>query len=335
MCGNVVADAVTVLTLVIALEHSSVISVGAGLASGGVVGSVAWAFALWPKIMSDRRLRTVDFVRRHFMNRYGLMIFLSRFDWPIFAAAVMLAGSLTSATVLGLSTMLYVLFVDRLTRAPGTSQQDYHHVRHKDILMMLVALGGMTMVLLSQDAGWAPNGAALTLAGIGVAVMTAFSSAASAARFPSGHRIYNDIRLSGDGRRWRDECAATLLAMGIGSVPTALVMLSVAAVTGNLVSISGWAGLGSGFLVGALLPTTGVMLGSATNLTTRNLGINAIAYFVPLASILVLIAAGKSNPVTLWLAVAGGLVIAFANIGLAGRKQTADTVLAEPLSAAS
>lgn len=332
MSGNVVVDALTVLATVIALEHGSVLSVGAGLVTGGVFGSLVYAVALSPRHMSSGHICTRKFVSTHLLTRNGLLIFLSRFDWPVFAVAVVLAGSLIPAAVLGVSTILYALFTYRLTRPSGASSHQYHHVGLKDVALMAVALVGMTLVVYSQDSGWAPSGTVSTLAGIGAACAAALCSAFSAGRFPAGHGIHTDLFPKNRVSHWRDECAGTMLAMGLGSVPTALVMLLIAAVSGNLFGYGALSAVGLGFVIGTVGPTTGVFLGSATNLNTQNLNLNAILYFGPLCSILVLIAAGRSEPVTLWLAVAGGAVIALANLKLAQPKSchTTDSKSAHP-----
>ena len=218
MCGNVVVDAVSAVAVAVAVQAYGSLSVGTGLLVGVAVGCVVLGLPLVSGLRAAAAAWPSGFVRRLLLNRDGLLLFVSRFDWALFGVAVVLAGALTSAAVLGLNTVLFVLFMDRLTRSPESASQEFHPIRGRDVWLMFAALGGMAMVVCSQQGGWAPTGIAATAVGMVVAAGAAAVSALSAARFPIGYRMCVALRIPAGRHRMRHEVGAMSLTICGGLV---------------------------------------------------------------------------------------------------------------------
>ena len=120
-------------------------------------------------------------------ERDGLLLALSRFDWPVFAVAVMLAGSFPAGALIGLMPMLYVLVCNRLLRS-ASDAMTYRTFTGHDVVLMLAATAGVGAVIVSQGGAWAPNGGALTICGMVGAVASAGLAACSAGRLTVGQR---------------------------------------------------------------------------------------------------------------------------------------------------
>ena len=287
-------DAVMALMLVLVVRHAAPVWTGFGAVVGVVFGAAVYLGVRFRRLVCDGTLWRAVGCRRMLLSRGLLLACVGRMEFAALAWSVTLVPPAVSAILFALWPMMFVLFLERSSRSPaGDGQPRYRRVGPETATYFGVAFAGLAFVVAAQhtaaDAGGI--GEVLTgsaVAGVGLAVLSAFLAACNAFVYPWSLELCRRVELETDVSRFglsRDdlEIASAMLGTLLSTVCAAPILLLLSFAEPNPdFSIRTLATM---ILAGATLVTCLLVLQRRANLGTDNLGVNAIAYTTPVFAV--------------------------------------------------
>ena len=307
LISNSGCDAVQILLISVFMAGPLDIGLSVGMLLGCWIGSLAATAVL------DSRLFTasdaVSVTRRCLMSKYGWWTLFSRLDWPLLAVSVSLIGALSTSVIFGLQTLL---FVPLLQKIGGGGVARWNRVGVSRWFWVTVAFAGMVLSLLGQHQQ-TESAATISWLRISLGVLVALcgvsAAAGSAARFPLGTQLVQQLGLS---PLRRTELAGMVYAQAWTCLAAAIVLGAVAGATGTVSSYS----LLGGLLIGAVAYTSGTVTKTVGCLWATNLALNAVSYGTPLVTLGLFVAVGRTTNIHIGLVALGALCVAAANTSL-------------------
>ena len=314
-------EALIPLAVVVCVGSSDVLVFGALISVGLALGSAGLLATGYRSALCWGYVRSRVFWRRHVWQRHFGLSLLGRFEYPLFVVAAAQIGVARTSVIWGICPMVYVMLLYRSTRPADGGPGRYRRLTLRDLVIVGVALTGLTFTVSSQPAAAADAGSSWgVLVGFGVAAAAALCAAlnsynltwgielaASAATQPRG-------LCGGAAGLYRREAAHAMLGVFLAAAGTAPVVFMLAAVVGRGEASAGsiWGAL----LIGVCLLTPPVMFIRIANLRTHNLGVNAISYLTPVFSIAALAVFGRLGDIRVGHLVVGVAAITAANLML-------------------
>ena len=282
----------------------------AAMNAGVVLACLVFMTALYRSlIFNGANLRII--ARRIFDIKIGLSIF-ANFNFAFFAWSTRFVDVSVSAILFESWPIFIILITARLFR----SDARYHEITSEMLLLLALGLVGFAFVVVGQAGGFAniqTGGLALLIAGVALAVLGAIATSFTAFSFRWGTDVASELPDSS-----REGISEASLDM-FGVLVAFLVANAASAI------INTFAGVSSGESLDQRTLLVAVFLGGATNwvanvawrkanLTTDNLGINALAYATPIFSLAWLFLFSQVAPERLDYLIAGAVGIIIVNL---------------------
>ena len=324
LVSNSGCDAVQILMISLFVVGPMDIGLSIGMLMGGAVSSVGICVVLYPSLLTRKKLWLAS--ARCMGSTYGILTVVSRFEWPLFAAAAALIGALSTSVIFGLQTFIFIPLLTKIgMSADGNSRWD--RMGSTRYLWVGVAFIGMVLSLLGQhqEPDATQTDGLRIAAGIFLAVLTVGSTSLSAARFPLGVKLLQELRLP--TKHTRTELAAIIYIHALGCVLAA----SVLGVVGGITSFRS---LCLGAFIGVVAYTPGLTTHTIGCLWATNLSLNAISYGTPLVTLALFGLVGRTTGVNVRLIALGAICVAVSNLTLFGSLRESSAINDRPGSAA-
>ncbi len=280
----------------------------AAMNAGVVLGCIVFMGILYRSlILNGANLRII--ARRIFDPKIALSI-AANFNFAFFAWSTRFVDVSVTAILFESWPIFIILITARLFRGDPR----YHDITYEMVLVL--GLAGFAFVVVGQAGGFAnieTGGLSMLIIGVILAVLGAVATSFTAFSF-----------------RWGTDVAAELPASskeGISEASVDMFGVLVAFLVANTVSavVNTFAGVSSGESMDSRMLLIAVFLGGATNwvanvawrkanLTTDNLGINALAYATPIFSLMWLFLFSQVAPERPDYLVAGAVGIIIVNL---------------------
>ena len=282
----------------------------AAMNAGVVLGCIVFIVVLYRSLILDgANLRLI--ARRIFDPKIALSI-VANFNFALFAWSTRFVDVSVTAILFESWPVFIILITARLFR--GDSR--YRHVTYEMLLMLALGLAGFAFVVVGQAGGFAnieTGGLSMVIAGVILAVCGAIATSFTAFSFRWGTDVAAE--LSPKSREGVNEASLDLF----GVLVAFLVASTVSAV------VNTFAGMSSGESMDLRTLLIAVFLGGATNwvanvtwrkanLSTDNLGVNALAFATPMFSLMWLFLLYQVAPERPDYLVAGAVGIIIVNL---------------------
>ncbi len=225
-------------------------------------------------------------------RRDGLLAILSRFDFALFAWSTQFLDTAVAA-ILFESWLILFIFLRHFHDSRQNNVPRYSRVRGQDYLLLLTALTGLGLVILSQAIGTADSRTPHLYLALGVVLVLigAAFSGGTAYVFRCGDILYSSTRQQGIAQSRssnKDELACQLIIFGLTGL--------LAGVASGAIGVFDQLLWGTHINVFSIQQISTIVLMSVpaliavacfriANLRTTNLGINAMIYFAPVLAV--------------------------------------------------
>ncbi len=282
----------------------------AAMNAGIVLGCLGFMAVFYRRlILSGANLRLIS--RRIFDPKIALSI-VANFNFALFAWSTRFVDVSVSAILFESWPVFIILITARLFRGDDR----YREITYEMLLLLTLGLVGFAFVVVGQAGGFAniqTGGLSLLIVGVVLAMLGAVATSFTAFSFRWGTDVAGE--LSEDSRVGFSEASLDLF----GVMVAFLVANAVSAIVNTI------AGYSSGESMDQRVLIIAVFLGGATNwvanvawrkanLTTDNLGINALAYATPIFSLVWLFLFSRVAPERLDYLIAGAVGIIVVNL---------------------
>ena len=289
----------------------------AAMQVGGMSGYLFLLFARYRRFLVDPRVWKAVFghvVRLDHRTVWFLLGIVSGLDYALFVWS-------TRFIDISVTTILFEtwpLFLVLLMAVLYRDADRYRRLSFSLVLLLFVGFVGCALVVGSQQGGFTEfrGGAVYVVAlGVGLAVCASLATSLAAYLFRWGSGLAES--LPGDVVRGlgRDPVSLEMFCVAIGIVISDLFSIALNGSIGVAFGESAGSGIWlAGFLGGVVIYAVASMCWRMSNLTTVNLGINALGYGTPLAALCLLWVFGQvgvSWPVPL---VVGAIVVVSSNL---------------------
>ena len=282
----------------------------AAMNAGIVLGCVAFMGVFYRRLILDGfNLGLIS--RRIFDPKIGLSI-VANFNFAMFAWSTRFVDVSVSAILFESWPIFIILITARLFR--GDTR--YRDITYEMLLLLALGLVGFAFVVVGQAGGFAniqTGGLSLLIVGVILAMLGAIATSFTAFSFRWGTDVAGE--LSEESRAGFSDASLDLF----GVLVAFLIANTVSAI------VNTFAGFSSGESMDLRVLLIAVFLGGATNwvanvawrkanLTTDNLGINALAYATPIFSLIWLFLFSRVAPERLDYLIAGAVGIIIVNL---------------------
>lgn len=313
-------DAAIALIIVLIVRKTGAIWAGLGITLGIILGSSGYLFLRFRQLMMHARMWRRVVTKEMLLNRDLLMSALGRMEFAAFAWSATLVNPAISAILFSTWPIMHVLFLERsVKRASG--EERYTHINAETMVYFAVAFAGLALVISAQpaDINFSNTDFAGFVSGIILAMLAAFLAASNAFIYPWGVTLRSHLVTNSTKAEWSEtarelEIATTMLGTMVSTV-LAIPILIVLSLTEPRARLSGGS-LGIMVLVGMSLVTYSLLLQRRANLGTENLGVNAIAYTMPVFSLALFRLFGLVEGVRMDFVVMGSIAIVAMNLFL-------------------
>lgn len=282
----------------------------AAMNAGVIIGCLVFMGLLYRSlILNGANLRII--ARRIFDPKIALSI-AANFNFAFFAWSTRFVDVSVTAILFESWPIFIILITARLFRGDAR----YHEITYEMVLLLVLGLAGFAFVVVGQAGGFAnieTGGFSVLIVGVFLAMLGAVATSFTAFSFRWGTDLVSELPASS-----REGISESSLDM-FGVLVAFLVASTVSAV------VNTFAGMGSGESMDLRTLLIAVFLGGATNwvanvawrkanLSTDNLGINALAYATPIFSLMWLFLFSQVAPERPDYLVAGAVGIIIVNL---------------------
>ena len=282
----------------------------AAMSAGVVLGCIVFIAVRYPSLaLNGANLRLI--ARRAFHPMIGLSI-VANFNFALFAWSTRYVDVSISAILFETWPIFIILIADRLFRGAGR----YHPISKEMLLLLTLGFPGFAFVIVGQAGGFA-NVETGDLSVAIVGVVLALSGAVATSFTVFSFRWGTDL-----AREFPEEAKQAVGEEALDFFGLLVAFLIASAVSGV---INAFAGMNSGEVMDSRALLIAVVVGGATNgvanvawrkanLSTANLGVNALAYATPVFSLAWLFLFSQVAPERPDYLVAGALGILIVNL---------------------
>ena len=237
----------------------------------------------------------------------------SYFSMAFYAWAAEFIDVSVSAVLYETWTILFIVLMGWLF----SGERRYRSLSFRTLALCCAAFVGAACVVVAQidgRGGLTASSLLDLLTGVVIVIVSGGLTAMTAFGFRWGSGLASDLRYGGrnDGREAL-ELFGVVVGVGLCSLIAAPLTAAVGIARGEPLSL--WliaSGLGGGVLIGA----GATIIWRKANITTRNLGVNALMYLAPVFALCWLFAFSYVGDVNLALLTVGALTIVAANVGV-------------------
>ena len=255
-------------------------------------------------------------VRKNLVRWAMLMAVFNSFQYAFFSWSTRFIDISIAVVLLELWPIMVILLLARLLPDEQEGEGGYRRNLRGLLPLLAVAFAGLGFVITSQTGGFYIGGGPLTqlVKGASLALLSAFVGALDAFTFRWGRDLAKELQDSGVAGGY-DRANLTLfgsiVAYAITSVPGIVISAGVGVARGEVISLGV---IAIGVAGGLTLHGAGNFLFRKANLTTTNLGVNALGYLTPVLSLVVLAIFSTINVVWPPYLVIGTAAIVAANL---------------------
>ena len=254
----------------------------AAMNAGAVLGCLIFLGLFYRSLILNGA--TLRIIGRHMFDPKIALSIAANFNFAFFAWSTRFVDVSVSAILFESWPVFIILITARLFR----DDPRYHDISPEVVMLLLLGLVGFAFVVVGQAGGFAnvqASGLTVVIIGVVLAVLGAIATSFTGFSFRWGTDVANEL--------------PTEFREGINASSLDFFAVLVAFLVANTVSavVNTFAGIGSGESMDTRTLLIAVFLGGATNwvanvawrkanLTTYNLGINALAYGTPIFSLI-------------------------------------------------
>lgn len=251
---------------------------------GSAVGCLLILLLFYRSVLLNTEV--ISLVGRSIKNRFFWGGVLLSFEYALFSWSANFIDVSISAILFELWPLLLIPLTAWLLREGGAYRKNIRYL----IPFLVVAFVGLGFVVVSQTGGFnLENTSGFNLiAGVGLALLAAAAAACTAFTFRWGKDLAGQLPVNAAGNG-RSVFTLTLFgivtANSLSSFVGAALCAGIGFTQGETVA-AGWPTyLGYGLLGGVLARALPIVSVRIANLTTDNLGVNALAYLIPIFSL--------------------------------------------------
>ena len=233
--------------------------------------------AVFRDVLFDRRVAAT--IVRRVLTWTMVFVIVQQFDYALFALASRFVDISVVVVIFGAATLIRVFLMSRLFKR-------YQKIWPDGTLLLLTGLLGLWFAVASDSGRFLGFGDAAPGTSVGVSIAVLAAAAAGLTAF--GLRWGVDLARSLPADKARDpdsplfSLCCVLTGQGIANLIGAALQGSIGLASGESISLES---LGIAVATGALVASVGRTAMRMANLTTTNLGINAMTYAVPVVSL--------------------------------------------------
>ena len=256
----------------------------AGLRLGLVLGGVAFLFIAYKHYLQNTSILKI-LGRRAFSWTILLIIIGNNFDHALFAWSVRFIDISVAAVLVEIWPILVILLMDRFVKGYGHKKIDL-----TTLLLVAVCFLGVAFVIGSQTGGFLWTGERLenmglsSVVGVVLALAAALAIAFAAFGFKWANEVTHELSLEHQARSsdLPIDWFCVVAALVICSTISAPINAAAGWITGESISFDSFV---LSVIAGGLVQALASICWRKANITTDNLGINAIAYGTPVFSL--------------------------------------------------
>ena len=289
----------------------------AAMQVGGMLGYLFLLLARYRSLLVDPRVWAA--VRGHVLrlDHRAIWFFLgivSGLDYALFVWSTRFIDISVTTILFETWPLFLVLLMAVLYRGAGR----YRRLSFSLVLLLIVGFVGCALVIRSQHVGFAefPSRTGYIVAfGVGLAVCASLATSLAAYLFRWGSELAEGLPGDLEGRLGNDRVSLEMFCVAIGIVMSDLFSIVLNGSIGLAFGESAASGIWlAGFLGGVLIYALGSMSWRISNLTTANLGANALGYGAPVAALVLLWGFSQVEVSRPGLLVIGAVAVISANL---------------------
>ena len=289
----------------------------AAMQVGGMSGYLFLLFARYRSLLVDPRVWAA--VRGHVLrlDHRTIWFFLgvvSGLDYALFVWSTRFIDISVTTILFETWPLFLVLLMAVLYRGADR----YRRLSFSLVLLLVVGFVGCALVIGSQHGGFAefPGRIGTVLAfGAGLAVCASLATSLAAYLFRWGSELAEGLPEDFEGRLGNDQVSLEMFCVAIGIVMSDLFSIALNGSIGLSFGESAAPGIWlAGFLGGVLIYALGSMSWRISNLTTANLGANALGYGAPVAALVLLWVFSQAEVARPGLLVIGAALVISTNV---------------------
>ncbi len=277
----------------------------------GVAGGCALVLlALYRSLIMDPVV--ISLAARHTASWAIFWATIGNFDYALFAWATRFVDVSIAAILLETWPVFFILLTGWLLREERVYRRNFQSI----FLFLVVALGGFVLVVGSQTEDFVSFDGVLfsdILFGVFLALLAAVAASLGAFPFVWGRELAGRLKEAARFHLGNDGTVffGVILGFGISSFLVAVMNAGIGFASGGPVNLSM---LTVAALGGLLLHAPASILLRKANMVTTNLGINALGYAIPVASLAWLAVFGKVDVLRVDYLVIGAVAIISTNL---------------------
>lgn len=315
-----VGDAVLTLVIVLVVQHAAPIWTGFGITLGIVLGTASYLFVRFRRLVAHKPMWRHVLTKRMLLNRNLILSAFGRMEFAALAWSTTLASPAVSAILFATWPMMFILFLERAAKAES-GESRYNRVNLETFAYFAVAFAGLAFVIAAQSTDAGPAGVMWsdTVAGVALAVVSAFLAASNAFVYSWGITLHDTLRADPDAAGIETSTADMEIATTmLGTMVSTMFAVPVLFVISLTEPGSGFSmrALGIMTLLGMSLVTYLLLLQRRANLGTKSLGVNAIAYSTPVFALALFGLFDQVGEVRMDFVVMGAIAIVAMNLFL-------------------
>ena len=274
---GVAASSLAPLGIAIGNGADSPFLFAAAMRCGTFLAYCAFLAAVFRHVLADKHVAVVV-LRRVLAWTMAFMI-VQQFDYALFALASRFVDIAVVVVIFGTAAIIRVFLMSRLFKR-------YQRIWPDGALLLLVGLLGLWFAT-SADGGTLLGFGTLS-PGTSIGILLAFLAAGVAALTAFGLRWGVDLARALPADKGADpdnilvNISCALTGQGIANLIGAVLQASIGFASGESITLES---VGIAFATGALVASVGRTAWRTASLTTTNLGINALSYALPIASL--------------------------------------------------